>query len=234
MNAEPPNLGDTMRGHCPECGPHRFAEVVGIHRTEEADREHQAIWEIKDYIILKCAGCKHVYFQTTLLLVQDIEAPLSENPCEPRTTYWPSPSKRARPKWLREVQFFDPVLYRLLSDIYKALDDDLLMYAAMGLRTAFDYVSGLLDADPAITFKEKLDWLQQSGSIGQQEREHLDTLTDAGGAAAHRGWQPTLGDIDTLMSIGEQFIYRAVMLQYEADHLKEVIPSKPVRRPKTE
>ncbi len=122
MKEEPPNLGDTIRGHCPECGPHRFAEVVGVHRTEEADRKHQAIWEIRDHIILKCAGCKRVYFQMSLLLVTDIEAPFKDNPYEPSTVHWPSPSKRPRPNWLNEIQFFDPILHRLLSDIYKALE----------------------------------------------------------------------------------------------------------------
>ena len=230
IDSNSPKLGDTMRGHCPECGPGRFALVVGAHQIQEADRAHQAIWEIKDYFILECAGCKRVYFQTTTLLVQDMTAPLSENRIPPRVTYWPSPSKRRRPEWLAQMPFIDPDLYRILSDVYRALDENLLTYAAMGLRVAFDHTSMHLDADPAATFKEKLDWLQQTGSIGQQEREHLDTLTDAGGAAAHRGWVPSLAEIDTLMAIGEQFIYRSIILWFEASKVKDAIPPRPVRR----
>jgi hypothetical protein len=44
------------------------------------------------------------------------------------------------------------------------------------------------------------------GKIGRSERETLEILTDAGGAAAHRGWKPTVKQLDTLMTVGEQFL----------------------------
>jgi Domain of unknown function (DUF4145) len=61
--------------------------------------------------------------------------------------------------------------------------------AAIGLRTAFDRASELLGIDPNKTFAGKLSQLVVDGHIGSTEKASLDVLTDAGGAAAHRGWK---------------------------------------------
>ena len=54
------------------------------------------------------------------------------------------------------------------------------------MRTAFDRASELLGVNPAKTFAEKLTDLVSRGHIGSSEKDTLDTLTDAGSAAAHR------------------------------------------------
>ena len=95
------------------------------------------------------------------------------------------------------------------------------------MRTSFDRASELLGIDPANTFAEKLNELTKSGRIGTTERDNLDALTDAGSAAAHRGWRPTLRQLDTMMSILEAFLYRTFVLEEEVKRLKPAIPPKP-------
>jgi hypothetical protein len=84
----------------------------------------------------------------------------------------------------------------LLTSVYTALDNDLRVLAAIGLRTAFDRASELLSVDPEKTFADKLSQLMANGDIGSTEKESLDVLTDAGGAAAHRGWKPNPKQLD--------------------------------------
>jgi hypothetical protein len=117
-----------------------------------------------------------------------------------------------------------------LSETYNALDVDARVLSAIGARTIFDRVSELLEIDPALTFQEKLNQLQSKGHISASERTHLDILTDAGSAAAHRGWKPTALQLDTVMKIVETFIHRKFVLETEVKQLKSQIP--PRQRPK--
>jgi hypothetical protein len=83
-----------------------------------------------------------------------------------------------------------------------------------------------------LPFKEKLDQLQNKGHISASERAQLDILTDAGGAAAHRGWEPTADQLNTIMSIVETFIHRKFILESEVKRLRAQIPRRKKRRKK--
>lgn len=54
----------------------------------------------------------------------------------------------------------------------------------------------------------------------------LRLLTDAGGAAAHRGWKPSTAQLNAVMSIVEAFIYRTFVLDAEVKKLKKQIPAR--------
>ena len=77
------------------------------------------------------------------------------------------------------------------------------------MRTLFDRASKLLDVDPNFPFSKKLQELQSSGHIGNQEREVLSILVDAGSAAAHRGWQPSPEQLEPIFDTMEQFLERS-------------------------
>jgi hypothetical protein len=206
----------SIKGHCPKCGADRNALIVGQYQQNwGADEDDiSGSW---DYRILRCAGCDQVYFQNEVFTSADRF---------PRISYWPAPSKRKRPDWLHPIWLVDGPLCDLLTSVYVALDNDLRVLAAIGLRTAFDRASELLGIDPDKTFAEKLNQLVQHGHIGLTEKGSLDVLTDAGGAAAHRGWSPDPSQLDTLSSIMEQFVYRTFVLKAEAEKLKTSIPSR--------
>ena len=146
-----------------------------------------------------------------------------------RVTYYPAPAKRKRPDWFSLLDL-DPTLYSLLNETYNALDVDARVLSATGARTIFDRASELLKVHPALTFKEKLDHLQNKGHISASERAHLDILTDAGNAAAHRGWKLTADQLNTVMSIVETFLHRKFILESEVKQLKAQIPRRKKRR----
>lgn len=218
-----------VRGHCPNCGPARFADVRGEHIDIEDMDDETGMWAKATSRILQCAGCKSVYFQGAYVHSEDYDYD-DEGHIRPneRITYYPAPAKRTRPDW---VSFLDleAGLLSLLEETYNALDVDARVLAAIGARTVFDRAAELLDINPVITFKEKLELLKAGGHIGVAEYNHLDLLTDAGGAAAHRGWRPAPAQIDTVMSIVEAFIYRTFILDAKVKKLKAQIPERQKR-----
>jgi hypothetical protein len=215
-----------IRGHCPKCGPGRYAKVLHSHEDMEQD-DQTGIWEKITSYMLECGGCRTVYFREDYVFSEDFGP---DGP-ETRTTYYPAPAKRKRPEWFSFLNL-EGRLYGLLEETYNALDVDARVLSATGARTLFDRASELLKIDPALPFNEKLEQLQIKGHISSSERAHLDVLTDAGGAAAHRGWQPTPDLLDTIMTIVETFIHRKFVLEAEVKRLKKEIPRRQRRKKK--
>ena len=82
----------------------------------------------------------------------------------------------------------------------------------------------------AMTFDKKLNKLVALGKVGADERDGLDVLANAGGAAAHRGWKPTPTQLATMMGALEQFLSRTFVLDAEIKKLKNEVPKKPKRQ----
>jgi hypothetical protein len=216
-----------IKSHCPSCGPGRYATVLFSHKQQESDDEGD-IWVWTVSYMLECGGCKTVFFQQDSTCSEDIS---SNGQLEKSIEYYPAPAKRKRPDWFSSLLSLDPGLYSLLNETYNALDVDARVLSATGARTIFDRASELLKIDPALPFKQKLNELQSQGHISASELADLDVLTDAGGAAAHRGWKPKPSQLDTIMSIVESFIYRKFVLESKVKRLKAELP--PRQRKKT-
>ena len=198
------------------------------------------------YRILKCSGCDTVFFQHESLHVQSEDWGSSNDPfvCDfdylkdcldylrehdlityENESYWPLP-KRERPDWQRLP---DVALIKLLESVYTALEQDLRVLAAIGMRTVFDQASEYLGVEPYMSFDKKLDQLVHEGHIGASEKVFLDVLTDAGSAAAHRAWEPDLQQLNTLARIMEHFL-QSILLKAEAGTLKLAIPRRQTSR----
>jgi hypothetical protein len=87
----------------------------------------------------------------------------------------------------------------------------------------------LIGIDPDKSFSKKLEQLHKEGQIGTTEKEYLEVLTDAGSAAAHRGWEPDAEQLRVLTSIMEHFVSRFI-LKEEAGKLKGSIPPRQKQR----
>ena len=80
-------------------------------------------------------------------------------------------------------------------------------------------------------FPDKLKTLQSDGVISTREKEDLLVLTDAGGAAAHRGWRPEPDQLATILDVVEAFLHRALVLGSAVEKMKASVPRKQ-KRPK--
>ena len=223
------------KGHCPECGAEKNADIVAAYKDSWRVDKY-AISGHTDYRILKCRGCDSIYYQSEEANSENMNcyydaAGNRQEKYELVYSHWPSPIKRPRPSWLDELISLDSVLHSILNEVYSGLDSDLAVLSATGMRTAFDRASELLGVDPAKTFQEKLKDLLAAGKVGITEKEALAVLADAGGAAAHRGWKPQPKQLETMMDIVEAFCYRNFILNDQVGKLKPQIPAKQKRQP---
>jgi len=201
--------------------------VIYQHAVNDTNDESGIYGHTKSYI-LECAGCKAVFFEEVSVCSEDTD---DHGRLIDRITHYPAPVKRKRPDWF-SLRNLESDLYSLLEETYNALDVDARVLSAIGARTIFDRASQLLRIDPTLTFVDKLNQLQGGGHISASERKHLNILTDAGGAAAHRGWKPTGQQLDTVMSIVETFIHRRFVLESQVKRLRSQIPRRKPRRKK--
>lgn len=225
--------------HCPACSGDRAADIVGEYsKTFNSDAYDSNTL----YRILKCRGCEHVQFQTASSNTEDVDYSYDENGETvieyPETIrYFPPIDKRPRPEWTLSHKSYSPAMEHLLDEAYAALKANLPVVAAIALRTVFDAATEVLGIDPDLSFKKKLDQLVAGGKIDGLQRDSLDALTDAGSAAAHRGWKPTDQQLDIMFTIMESFLHRAfvtsaeqVELAKRAAALREKTPKRGAAR----
>jgi hypothetical protein len=234
-------------GHCPGCDADRNAEVLAEDTVEEELDPRGGVWVKSTFSILRCLGCDTRYIRRAELCSLDEDYDVDPHTGETfitlneRVTYWPSvptpPTTRPRPDWLLFDFLRDPgpqfaskypELATLLGEVYAALDNNLQILSAIGIRTVFDRPSQLLGCHPSQNFPEKLKELTAGNKISGEEKEILSILTDAGSAAAHRGWKPTQDDINSLMNALEHFLHRTFVLKHELRRVKKNIPPRVV------
>jgi hypothetical protein len=214
-----------MKAHCPKCGPDRNCVSIAS-ETASWDDEELGIWGEKTLSILKCLGCEEIFIQRIDLASDDIEElEGGKQRLVPRVSYWPATSKREQPSWVHEIDL-NQELVAVLREVYAALDSDLHRLAAIGVRTAFDLASGLLQIESNLRFSEKTQKLVDGGFISPDEKEMLDILINAGNAAAHRAWRPSLDHLNFMMELIEVFIKRAFVSKNTATQLEKNIPPR--------
>jgi hypothetical protein len=229
------------KAECSECGGIRNCDICGEHaiRYDDGNFQGETLW-----YILKCRGCDHVFVQTVSTNSEDYDIPHEEDGPTGITynetiSYWPALSQRKRPKWMRDYGIDAENVDTLnvpMRELYGALDNDLRILAAIGIRTAYDIASELLGIDSSLRFEQKLDALVTSGRIGVVDKNRLEMVIDAGSASAHRGWRPTASDLDTMMDVLEHFIHdsfvvphRRKELDEKAAKVKGTVPPRPTK-----
>ncbi len=140
---------------------------------------------------------------------------------------YPVPEKKGRkPDWVWEIAKQDPQLEKILSEVYDAVEHRSNILAATGLRTAFDRAVSYHAVDESLPLAAKVKALQDAGFIGETEASILQTVVDAGSAAAHRGWNPSDDDLAKLLQSLEHFIHRTVVTGKKVLDVKAAIPQR--------
>ena len=226
-----------VKEHCPTCDGERICDVLG----------HKYVpwnWENKykgysmsggvDHSLLQCKGCETVFYLNDSWNDEEIDHWVSHDGTtesevvRTKVTY-PKPDTATKPIWIDAIGKKDDQLQNILEEMYIAYDNESYILTAVGLRTALDRGTEILGIDPAKSFVEKLKDLEAGGWIGSTERDILEVITDAGNAAAHRGWAPSSGEIAQLLYAMEMFLQRAFIVGKKALSIKSSIPPKPKR-----
>ncbi|MER8412610.1 DUF4145 domain-containing protein [Mesorhizobium sp. M1342] len=218
----------------------------GHHKAygEDGDGYYQW-WD--NWYILQCRGCEYIFVQKSSTNSEDLhqyynEAGETESELIETLSYWPAPSKRLKPEWLGDfgVHIGDAdQLEQAIAEVYGALDADLPILAAIGMRTCFDVAAILLGVDDDLPFAKKLDELVQRQKIGGIDKDRLAVLVDAGSASVHRGWKPKPKELDTLAEILEHFVFEAFVapsrrsrLDADAKKLEGAVPARRSKKAK--
>lgn len=232
-----PEEKETKRADCPNCGGERTCVVHG-RTTKEwqwSDNQGHTVDGGSEHLLLECRGCETVFYARIDWDSEDVQYWYDENGdtqgeySRYQQVTYPKPTSRTRPRWLDSLSNRDETLYAILNEMYLACDNNSFILAAVGLRTALDRATEMLEIRPALTFDAKLKELKSAGWIGDTEYEILKVVTDAGNAAAHRGWQPDDVQIFHLVQAMEVFLQRAFIVGKLALSIKEKIPPKPQR-----
>ena len=226
----------TTRAHCPECDGERVCLVHGVTKTswDWSDNSGNSMNGGSDHSLLQCRGCETVFYEIS---AWDSEAVELDYDYDGRTVgeytrtkiTYPKPASKAQPPWMASMTKHDAQLGNILTQIYVALDSECFLLSAVGLRTALDRATELLGIDPAKTFEEKLEELRTAGWVGDTEQEILSVITNAGNAAAHRGWQPDASQMREMVAAMEVFLQKAFIVEKKALKVKDSIPPKPKR-----
>lgn len=236
MNKSPQKTKtEPVKEHCPDCNGERSCDVRG----------HIYVpwhWEDKyhgystsggvDHSLLQCRGCEGVFYLHDSWNEEDLDHWYDHNgvtqteAVRTKITY-PKPDSTTKPVWLDAIGKVDTQLRQILEEMYVARDNEAFILTAVGLRTALDRGTEVLGIHPSKTFAEKLQELKDGGWIGETEHKILEVITDAGNAAAHRGWVPEAKQIADLLYAMEVFLQRAFLVSQKALSIKENIPPKP-------
>jgi len=230
-------MTDPVKAHCPNCDGERTCDVHGtvyVPWTWEDNQGHGLSGGV-DHSLLQCRGCETVFYEHNSWNSEDIyhwhdhNGDTQSEAVRTKVTY-PKPEARNKPKWIDGGYKLDDQLTAILNEMYLAHENSSHILTAVGLRTALDRATEVLGIDPGMTFDEKLDKLRDGGWIGETEREILGVVTDAGNAAAHRGWSPDREEVSQLLIAMEIFLQKAFVVGTRALSIKASIPVKQPRK----
>jgi len=223
MTKKPTSKQKITKAHCPNCGPQRNCREFASHEYKVHD-DYDGVWMSYLHQMYKCRGCDLVFHTRTEVFSENIH-PIGYDwkgdyiYDEDATIYsWPAISKREKPSWVNKIN--DETLSNLISELYVALESDLRVLAAIGVRTSFDRATELVRISPELTFAKKLNQLVTENHILQQDRDNLEILVNAGSAAAHRAWRPRSSDLSNMVDVLEKFLFNVVVPQPDVKKLK--------------
>lgn len=212
---------DTVKAPCPICRAERTAKILASHKEESND---EYLWYSTEYRILKCLGCDFLYVEKVDLCSEDEE--LNDNggwELIPRVLYWPARRQREKPSWLHNPLPW--AIFCLLEEIYSAVEARTFRLAAMGIRSLLERIMIERVGDQG-NFIKNVDKLQEAGYLSVRQRNALDTMLEAGHAATHRGWNPSVDDINVLLDIAEHVIQVIYHHEAQASSLEGKIPRR--------
>lgn len=222
-----------MKAHCPRCDGERVCDVHGlaVRPWDWTDGPNSAAG-CDTHRLLECRGCETVFYHRLSWDDQDLDPVFDgagnyQMQAVERVETYPQPEKKARkPDWVWSIAKKDPQLEKILSEVYDAVERRSNILAATGLRTAFDRVVSYHAVDENLPLAAKVKALKERGFIGETEADILNTVVDAGSAAAHRAWNPTDEQLGQLLQSLEHFIHRTVVVGEKVLEVKALIPGR--------
>lgn len=214
------------KAHCNKCGGERNHEVLHAEKTSWS-KDQDCLSGNDEYETLKCMGCENIKLRHVSWFSED------EDPTIPTITYFPPAIFRPKPNWfydfLSVLPYDNDFIGMLLVEIYVALQNNLPRLAAMGVRSLIENVMISKVGDLG-TFAKIIAEFENRGYVSKIQRENLEAIIDAGHAATHRSFSPTIADVVTLVDIAEHIIETVYLHEAKIKDLKKCVPPKKAKQ----
>jgi hypothetical protein len=224
----PEEIKGNLKLPCPNCS--NFSDAI-LGETHEITRHYEdgIFSEIELSCMAICQGCKESYL--AIFTWDDIdEEEYSSRNHNGKEQGWQfhfntHPRDSAAPiEYVKLAKTMDKHLGFLINEAGKAISYNLYASAAMTLRAYIDrltIVMGFTDYQ----LSPRVEKLKDEGYVPIKLHSLLDKIVDAGHAANHRSWVPSLEDVNAMMrTIG--VITNMVKLSKEDPNTLHNIPKK--------
>jgi len=198
--------------------------------TEAKRIDHPDSYTEDRTLVVRCKGCGDISVRKEHWdFDYDSEACGTVGSCrdvdfDPPRIWWRPPD------WL-EIHLFSaaPELTELLQEIYSAANDRQSRLLAMGVRTALDRLMTEIVGDIG-EFGSKLTKMVDDEHLTVKQREMLETVIDAGSAAAHRSFKPSKELLQEMIVTMETLVRDHYVTGPMLKTLKSHIPPRPPRK----
>jgi hypothetical protein len=213
--------------HCNQCQQETNHAVLFAHQIsydEAVDDERQiGVYGSDTYSLIQCRGCDDVRGLREHWFSEDTDAdgdPIIYTECYPPNV------TRPLPDWHWSLSH---PLRSLLKEVYLALGTNALSLATMGIRALVEKMM-IDNVGDKGRFEKNIDAFFAAGFIAPiQHKTFKDTLIEAGHAAMHRDWAPSMDDVIVLLDIVEPLL-RAIYIEPDtATKVAARIPPRPRR-----
>lgn len=218
------------KAHCNTCSSltnHTVLHSAKRHWVDEIDEGfyHE---ESAEYDMVQCCGCEEIKLKVSSY------GPWPESDPD----YYPPAIFRRRPEWMHQLQMdafaggVKESLSSLLGEVYRALQNNMPRLAVMGVRAVLEVVMTDKVGDNQ-SFAKNLEKFTKEGYIGTRQADRITAVLDAGGAAIHRGYEPTAADVISMVNLTENLVES---IYFHDDSIQEVakrVPQRPRAQPKS-
>lgn len=153
------------------------------------------------YQVIECRGCGDVSFRRTYETAKDWDPETGEMTVY-EILYPPRTSERIL---MRGLEYFPPKVSAVYQETVKAINADLRILAAIGLRTLIESVC-VEEGTAGDNLQESIEELAHQGFISSKQAEFLHRHRFMGNVAAHEIRAPRRNRIEIALEIAETLL----------------------------
>jgi hypothetical protein len=218
-------LDQQRKSYCNRCGEITHHDLLAFEHQQSSGGPDEMRWDDR-FEFLRCRGCHSVSMLNTFRG--------EDSDDEEVVTRFPPAIARREPRWMTELHFatgiFDfnenrSTVHVLLQEIYIALQNNTRSLAGMGIRALLDRVIVDKVGDKG-SFAANVGAFKEAGYLSSHQQRILTTIIDAGHATTHRGWRPSIDDLNTLLDVAESIVEQVYLHDKKAARLSKKVPPR--------
>jgi Domain of unknown function (DUF4145) len=205
----------SQQSFCNTCQRHTNHEALFSHSRvyRESQTEYPRGMN-ENWVILQCLGCESIKVR----ILQT-----SADSSDIREIQYPATQIRIIPKWT--VQLPEEI-HHLVEEVYKALNANCPSLSTMGTRAIVDTLLNKLVGDIG-GFAHKLSEAVANGFLTVKQKETIESAVEAGHAASHRGFRPSVQQVTDTLEIVEHALADKYVIGPTSSRLSASIPPRP-------